>query len=91
LRGASAHGLRSGPTEKTHARTYQPAAVIGSGRKEFPAYLSNGIIGLRVRTMPLAAGMALLNGYTGRHHERKIEAAAVAPYPVAADLGLNGV
>jgi protein-glucosylgalactosylhydroxylysine glucosidase len=68
-----------------------PPAVIGSGRKELPAYLSNGVVGLRVRTMPLSSGMALINGYTGRHYEREIEAAAVAPYPVAADLALNGV
>ena len=68
-----------------------PSPVFGAGQKELPAYVSNGVIGLRVRTMPLAAGMALLNGFAGRHHERQIEAAAVAPYPLAADLALNGV
>ena len=35
--------------------------------------------------------MALLSGYTGEHPERRIEAAAVAPYPVAADIALEGV
>ena len=68
-----------------------PAPVQGSGRPELPAYVANGLIGLRVRDMPLAAGMALLSGYTGEHHERRIEAAAVAPYPLAGDLALNGV
>lgn len=68
-----------------------PAPVVGSGRPELPAYVSNGLIGLRVRDMPLSAGMALLSGYTGEHHERQIEAAAVAPYPLAGDLALNGV
>ncbi|MDP3594746.1 MAG: glycoside hydrolase family 65 protein, partial [Phenylobacterium sp.] len=68
-----------------------PAPVEGSGRPELPAYVANGLIGLRVRDMPLAAGMALLSGYTGEHHERQIEAAAVAPYPLAGDLALNGV
>ena len=30
--------------------------------------------------MPLSAGLALVNGYTGEHPVRRIEAAAVAPY-----------
>jgi trehalose/maltose hydrolase-like predicted phosphorylase len=33
----------------------------------------------------------LLNGFAGRHPERQIEAAAAAPYPLAADLALGGV
>lgn len=68
-----------------------PPPVAGSGRRELPAYVANGLIGLRVRDMPLAAGMALVSGYTGEHYERQIEAAAVAPYPLAADLALDGV
>src|ERR1700744_6116498 len=68
-----------------------PAAVKGSGRRELPAYLSNGVVGLRVRDNPLAAGMALLCGYTGLHPLRKIEAAATAPYPLAANLAANDV
>ena len=68
-----------------------PPTVEGSGRRELPAYLSNGVMGLRVRENPLAAGMTLICGYSGLHPQRKIEAAAVAPYPLAADLALNGV
>ena len=70
---------------------FSPATVIGSGRRELPAYLSNGVIGLRVRDNPLAAGMALLCGYSGLHAVKKVEAAAVAPYPLAANIALNGV
>ena len=68
-----------------------PPPIVGSGRRELPAYVANGLIGLRVRDMPLAAGMALVSGYTGEHYERRIEAAAVAPYPLAVDLALDGV
>ncbi|MDB5455747.1 MAG: glycoside hydrolase family 65 central catalytic [Caulobacter sp.] len=68
-----------------------PPTVTGSGRRELPAYVANGLIGLRVRDTPLTSGMALISGYTGEHHERQIEAAAVAPYPVAGDLALDGV
>jgi len=67
-----------------------PPVVAGSGKRELPAYVANGLIGLRVREVPLAAGLALLSGYTGEHPERQIEAAAVAPYPIAADISLGG-
>ena len=68
-----------------------PSIVKGSGGKALPAYLANGVVGLRVRDNPLAAGMALLCGYSGLHPEKKLEAAAVAPYPLAANLCINGV
>jgi trehalose/maltose hydrolase-like predicted phosphorylase len=68
-----------------------PSIVKGAGRKELPAYLSNGVVGLRVRENPLAAGMALLCGYSGMHPVKKIEAGAVAPYPLAGNLAVNGV
>jgi trehalose/maltose hydrolase-like predicted phosphorylase len=70
---------------------FSPSIVKGAGRKELPAYLSNGVVGLRVRENPLAAGMALINGFSGLHPEKKIEAAAVAPYPLAGNIALNGV
>jgi len=41
--------------------------------------------------MPLAAGMALVSGFAGEHPERRIEAAATAPYPLAGDVAINGV
>lgn len=68
-----------------------PPKAIGEGKNELPAYLSNGIIGLRVRSNPLRAGMALVSGYTGLHPERQIEAAATAPYPLAADIAIDGM
>ena len=63
----------------------------GAGRQELPAYVSNGLVGLRVREMPLAAGMTLISGYSGCHAQRRIEAAAAAPYPLAGDLAIDGV
>jgi len=35
--------------------------------------------------------MTLLSGFSGEHPVRQTEASAVAPYPVAGDLCLNGV
>lgn len=72
-------------------RPINPAPAKGAGRKELPAYVANGVIGLRVREVPLTAGMTLVNGYAGEHPVRRIEAAAVAPYPCAGDLCVNGV
>lgn len=67
-----------------------PSPSRGAGG-ELPAYLSNGVVGLRVRENPLTSGMSLVCGFTGEHAIRRVEAAAVAPYPLAADLRLNGV
>src|SRR6185312_12396002 len=68
-----------------------PPPVVGSASNELPAYMSNGVVGLKVRDNPLTPGMALLSGFSGEHPERKIEAAAFAPYPVAGDACLEGV
>ena len=68
-----------------------PSIVKGSDGKELPAYLANGVVGLRVRENPLAAGMAMLCGYSGLHPDKKVEAAAPVPYPLAGDLALNGI
>jgi hypothetical protein len=68
-----------------------PPVVRGSPANQLPAYLSNGVVGLRVRDVPFVPGMTLLSGFSGEHPVRRIEAGAVAPYPCAADLQLNGV
>jgi trehalose/maltose hydrolase-like predicted phosphorylase len=68
-----------------------PPPVGGTAGNELPAYMSNGVVGLKVRDNPLSPGMALLNGFSGEHPERKIEAAALAPYPLAGDICLEGV
>jgi trehalose/maltose hydrolase-like predicted phosphorylase len=73
------------------SKPINPPAVTGAGRRELPAYVANGLIGLRVRDVPLTTGMTLLSGYSGEHYERQIEAAAIAPYPIAGDIALDGL
>jgi len=68
-----------------------PPPAIGGGRFELPAYVSNGLMGLRVREIPFHDGMAMISGYTGEESSNKIEAALRAPYPVAGDVSINGV
>lgn len=72
-------------------RPINPPQARGPRNGDLPAYVSNGLVGLRVREQPLQAGMAIVSGFAGEHPERRVEAAAPAPYPLAGDLGLNGV
>jgi trehalose/maltose hydrolase-like predicted phosphorylase len=67
-----------------------PPVERGARRDDLPAYVSNGLIGLRVRENPLDAGMCVVSGFVGEHHEFCVEAAVAAPYPLAGDIALNG-
>ena len=73
------------------ASPINPPPAKGSRDGDLPAYVSNGVIGLRVREVPLMAGMALVSGVAGEHRDRRIEAAANCPYPLAGDVSINGV
>jgi trehalose/maltose hydrolase-like predicted phosphorylase len=68
-----------------------PPPVTTDGRFELPAYVSNGMIGLRVLDIPLLPGVVLVNGFAGIHPTVDVEAAAQAPYPLAADLAVGKV
>lgn len=46
-------------------RPLDPPAVIGSPPRDLPAYVSNGLMGLRVRDVPLRPGVATLSGLAG--------------------------
>ena len=68
-----------------------PPPVTRSGVDELPAYISNGLVGLRIVDIPLMAGMIMVSGYAGTHPDQEIEAAPEGPYPIAGDLTLNNV
>src|SRR3954470_839776 len=63
-----------------------PPPVIGNGDGQLPAYLSNGVIGLRVRDVPLRRGVAIVNGLEGEDPVTHVVSTAEAPYPLAGDL-----
>jgi len=67
-----------------------PPVERGARGADLPAYVSNGLVGLRVRENPLDAGMCMVSGFIGLHHEYRVEAAAAAPYPLSGDLALGG-
>jgi len=67
-----------------------PQRIIAGGSTDLPAYVSDGLIGLRVRDNPLVAGMALLGGFSASTPRA---ASRPPPWPlsVAGDIRVNGV
>ncbi|RZJ75325.1 MAG: glycoside hydrolase family 65 protein, partial [Brevundimonas sp.] len=72
-------------------RPLSPPVATGPRGQDLPAYLSNGLIGLRVREDPLRAGLCIVSGFVGEHHERRVEAAVAAPFPLGLDIALGGL
>jgi protein-glucosylgalactosylhydroxylysine glucosidase len=82
---------RSGKKRAGSSAPLNPLPIAGGGLAELPAYVSNGLIGLRVREISVDSGIAILTGYSGQHPVEKIEAAARIPYPVEGKIRVNGV
>ena len=55
-----------------------------------PAYLSNGLVGVRVGQIPLLDGVCVVNGLVERDPVEDGEGFARAPYPFAGDLQVDG-
>src|SRR2546430_16227395 len=55
-----------------------------------PAYLSNGVIGLRAGPIPLIEGVAIVNGLAAVDPGEKGEGFARGPYPIGGDLEIDG-
>jgi trehalose/maltose hydrolase-like predicted phosphorylase len=68
-----------------------PAPVTRVGAEDLPAFVSNGVIGMRVLELPIVPGVVIVSGLAGIHPVAQVEAAARAPYPLAGDVGINGV
>jgi protein-glucosylgalactosylhydroxylysine glucosidase len=73
------------------AAPISPPPVLGPGDDQLPAYVSNGVIGLRVPAVPLRPGLAMLNGLAALHPALGIEYSPEAPYPLAGDLAVGSV
>lgn len=63
--------------------------VLRPGRQ--PAYLANGLVGLRPRPLPFERGSALVNGFVGESPEKAVEEYAEAPWPLGWDCRLGPV
>jgi hypothetical protein len=55
-----------------------------------PAYVSNGVLGLRVRPIPLLSGTAIVDGLASVQVDEGVEGFARAPFPLAGDLEVGG-
>ncbi|GAA5187800.1 hypothetical protein GCM10023322_36940 [Rugosimonospora acidiphila] len=56
-----------------------------------PAYLSNGLIGLRVGHIPLLYGVAMLSGFEGLDPATLVESFSPVPYPLGGDIRIGRV
>ena len=68
-----------------------PAPVCGPGDDNLPAYVANGIIGLRVPPVPWHGSHAVLNGVAGVDPVAAVESVPRLPYPLGGDLAVNGL
>src|SRR4051812_27271023 len=70
---------------------FSPAPVREHDDDYLPAYLSNGMLGLRVREIPVLGGVCTVSGLSGIDPVDDIEGAPYTPYPIAVDVRVNGV
>jgi trehalose/maltose hydrolase-like predicted phosphorylase len=68
------------------SRPISPPPVRGAADGQLPAYIANGVLGLRVRDVPLRRGVIIVNGLEGEDPVTHVISAAEAPYPLAGDL-----
>jgi protein-glucosylgalactosylhydroxylysine glucosidase len=71
----------SAPLSPRPVRRYRPGFL--------PAYVANGMLGLRIGRIPLLDGLAIINGFAGIDGETGVESFARAPYPLAGDLQIG--
>jgi len=55
-----------------------------------PAYLSNGLIGIRAGSIPLTEGVAIVGGLAELDPMEKGEGLSRGPYPIGGDIEING-
>ena len=69
-----------------------PRLVVEEFSKPFdPAYLSNGLIGIRPGPNPLARAQTCVSGFVFSHPLYRMEALSPAPYPLETDVRVNDV
>src|SRR4051812_40513540 len=68
-----------------------PGPVRDLADDRLPAYVSNGVVGLRLPQIPWFGGLAVLNGLAGVHPVASIECVPEVPFPLGGDERANGV
>ncbi len=69
-----------------------PKMAVEDFSKVFdPAYLSNGLIGIRPGPNPLAAAQTCVSGFVSAHTAHRVESLSPAPYPLETDVRVKGI
>jgi trehalose/maltose hydrolase-like predicted phosphorylase len=69
-----------------------PKMVVEDFSKAFdPAYLSNGLIGIRPGPNPLAKAQTSVSGFVFAHVAHRVESLSPAPYPLETDVRIRGI
>jgi len=68
-----------------------PAPLRAPRPEHLPAYLGNGLIGLRCPPIPFLDGTAMVNGFAGIDPADGVEGFSRVPFPLAADVELDGI
>ena len=75
---------------RASATPISPPTVAQYLPSYLPAYISNGLIGLRVGRVPLTDGNCIVNGLVELDPVEDGEGFAQAPYPLAGDVEVDG-
>lgn len=67
-----------------------PAPVTAWKPEYIPAYLSNGVVGVRAGPIPMAIGLCTVSGLASIQADEGVEGFARAPYPIGGDVVVNG-
>jgi protein-glucosylgalactosylhydroxylysine glucosidase len=73
----------SEPISPSPVRDYLPQYL--------PAYVANGVLGLRCPRIPFLGGVSMVNGFAGLDVRDGLEGFARTPFPLGADVSLDGV
>jgi protein-glucosylgalactosylhydroxylysine glucosidase len=73
----------SEPLSPPPVREHQPQFL--------PAYIANGVLGLRCPKIPFQGGVCMVNGFAGLDVRDNLEGFARAPFPLAADVSVDGI
>src|SRR5437879_3397609 len=80
------------PSALPPASSGPPKMIVEDFSKVFdPAYLSNGLIGIRPGPNPLARALTCASGFVFAHHAHRVETLSPAPYPLETDICVKGL
>lgn len=83
-------GAADGTTPQPEGSSNLPKFVVEDFSRVFdPAYLSNGLIGVRPGPNPLAKAQTCVSGFDFVHPAYKVECLSPAPYPLETDIRIG--